>query len=68
MGLGGPGLSLRGLFVLGKLARFLSGSTIPSLAGLQHCTCPRKACSRGNLRHCAVGWGHSYSAHEQIQS
>ena len=32
MGLGGPGLSLRGLFVLGKLARFLSGSTIPSLA------------------------------------
>ena len=31
-GAGGPGLSLRGLFVLRKLARFLSGSTIPSLS------------------------------------
>lgn len=67
-GAGGPGLSLRGLFVLRKLARFLSGSTIPSLA-----VCGTALSQEGRVNGRIlgnVGWGggHSYSAHEQIQS
>ena len=41
-GAGGPGLSLRGLFVQRKLARFLSGSTIPSLAVCGTALLPKK--------------------------
>lgn len=58
LGVGWPRLSLRDsceqvYLFLGNCS--VSGNMFLSLAGLQHCSCPRRVCSWDSLRHYGVG-------------